>query len=380
VNEKFSVRGVSSKSDTLSDLESTDMDNDVNDDAGRESCSFKTGGAIKSGLVKVESKDNKTFLILSNKLGEIYLLAPEPNSLKPVLKFKISGSIIRTPEYANGVIYCTTREGFVYAIKTGLEEGSDAKQLRPEILWQNRMDKGILTEPIATGKILIIATLSGIYAFEAYYDQTTKAIGKQLWGYSINGIVSSPIIKSGIIYIGSEDRNLYALEYGGSKISTAWKYKANAVIRSKPFISLKGDYVLTASNDGSVYCLIRNSGKLRWIFIVKSPVYSGIVSAIVDNEELFYFGADNGRFYCINAFGKKIWEFKTNGKIRTEALIKGNAVYFGSEDNNFYALNTKSGKQIFKFSTDGNINSPPIILNDIIYFGSTDSFAYGLHI
>jgi outer membrane protein assembly factor BamB len=383
VRESFKIDGASSKSNTLSDLESEDIDEGPSSDAGKEYCTLKTGGSILGGIKQIETKLYRTVLLVGNKSGELYLLTLEGNTLKPIMKTRIQGSIIRSPAYADGIIYCTTREGVVFAINTGLNYATEEKKtgLKPQIVWQQRLQKGILTEPIATGKILIIASLGGLYAYEAYYqDEATKSIGKPLWDMPLNGTVSTPRIHSGIIYIGSEDEHLYAFEYGGSTISPVWKYKANGAIRATPCISQRGDHVITASIDGSVYCLPKGGEKLRWIFIVKSSVYSNIISRIIGDQEFFYFGADNGIFYCLNNFGKKVWEFKTNGKIRTEAMISENAIYFGCEDNNLYSLNAKTGSLNFKFSTDGNINGSPVIVDNILFFGSTDSFVHGIHV
>lgn len=53
---------------------------------------------------------------------------------------------------------------------------------KAQLLWQKKLSKGIHTKPIATGKILILAALDGLYAFEAYCQSPEeKAIGKELW-------------------------------------------------------------------------------------------------------------------------------------------------------------------------------------------------------
>jgi outer membrane protein assembly factor BamB len=123
----------------------------------------------------------------------------------------------------------------------------------------------------------------------------------------------------------------------------------------------------------------RRNGKYRWSYVTRSPIYSNIVATSIGNEDHFFFGADNGTFYCLNSLGKKVWTFQTNGKIRGEALVHGSRIYFGSEDNHLYCLNVRTGREVFKFATDGNINSRPLLVKDIIFFGSTDSFIHGVY-
>ena len=380
VNESFKADDLFSREDTLGDLESGEPDGELQGDAGKELVSFRADAPVQAGILSVATALNTTVLIACNDKGGVYLLAPGQGSLTPVGKFKIPGSIIRTPAYSGGILYITTREGLIVAVNTGLggQEG-DGTSYKPSLLWQKRMAKGILSEPVATGKILIVAALDGVYGFEAYYqDDSSKAIGKLLWEKQLDGTVSSPTLHGGMIFIGTEDKKLCALEYGGSKAETKWTFDANAQIRNKPSISRDGRDVLAASIDGSVYCVDIRQKKLEWVFMVKAPVYSTIIPGTIDNAECYYFGDDNGMFYCVNSFGKSVWTFKTNGKIRTQALLDGGVVFFGSEDNNFYALNAKTGAMIFKFSTDGNINSTPVILENAIYFGANDSFIHGI--
>ncbi len=110
------------------------------------------------------------------------------------------------------------------------------------------------------------------------------------------------------------------------------------------------------------------------MFLAKAPVYRSVVSAVLDNDEFYFVGADNGYVFCLNSQGREVWKYKTNGKVRSDALFHDGVVYFGSEDNNLYALNARNGNLLFKFSTDGNINGTPVIEDNQLFFGSTDSF------
>ncbi len=383
VNESFKSLVSSTSADDLADLEEADFDEGIGKNAGKECCSYKTGGAVSAGILRISDTPHGTVLIVCNVQGEVYFLQQEQDSLKDIEKFKIQGTIESTPSYADGVLYIATKEGGVYAVNTGLTGDPEQSPggLKAEILWQQKLKKGILTEPAATGKMLVVASLGGIYCFEAYFqDKLNKAIGRKLWAKGPSGIASSPRIHGGNIYVGAEDKNLYALDYGGRSAGKTWSYKTSGAIRSKPCVSRKKGLVLAPTVDGFVYCVNGTSGKYLWNFVVRAPVLSNIVSAVLGTEEYFFFGADNGMFYCINSFGKPVWEFKTGGKIRSEALISGQFVFFGSEDNKLHALNIRNGKRIFEFATDGNINSLPVLVNDTVFFGSTDSFVHGVYI
>ena len=379
VNEKFRFHASGAAGDTLSDLEGN-YDSEVTGDSGKEQYTYKTSDAIVSSIIAVTTGSDKKVLIVSNKAGEIVILSPQSNELRPVKKIQLTGSIVHRPSYYNGILYCSTKEGMLYAIDSGLT-GSDWERTRIETIWQQNLKKGVHTAPVATGKILLVAALDSIHIFEAYYqDNTNKAIGKHLNRHMIEGgVVSSPNVDHGVIYIGSESNTLYALEYGGRSLTEIWSYKATGRIRVKPMVSTASGAVIFGTTNGHIYCVDSRKGDYKWSFITKAPCMSNVVSAKISNAEYYFFGADNGIFYCLNSQGKKMWEFKTRGKIRTEALVHNGRVYFGSGDNHFYALDIKTGKKLFVYATDGNINGKPLLLDDVIYFGSTDSFVHGIH-
>ncbi len=143
----------------------------------------------------------------------------------------------------------------------------------------------------------------------------------------MEGLVSSPAIDGGTIFIGSEDKHLHALRYGGEGASKFWSVKTDGPIRCKPYVSQKGNFVLTGSLDGFVYCIDRVSGKTVWTYPARSAVHSDITSFVIGNDEFFLFGSDDGTFHCLNLYGKQQWSFKTNGRIRSEALVHGDHVF-----------------------------------------------------
>lgn len=380
VNESFKYEGdFAGANDIFEGADDSMPAGEGGADSGKEIASFRVGQAVSAGLAKAVTAEGGTALIACDTAGGVFILSENQGNFEVLTKFKIPGSIIKKPAYADGVLYITTREGLVCAVNTGLVAGSSGQQ-KAQMLWQKKLAKGIHTEPVATGKLLILAALDGLYAFEAYYKSPEeKAIGRELWCQQIaGGTVSSPLLEGGIIYLGTEEKKLIAVEYGGDKARIAWSFDASAQIRARPSLATKTGSLLFPSLDGAVYCLDKAQKKLRWVFIVKSPVMSTILPVVIDGNEYFFFGADDGFFYCVNDSGKEVWKYKTNGKIRTEAVHREGIVYFGSEDNNFYALNAKKGALIFKFSTDGNINGAPVIIDDRIYFGSSDAFVHGV--
>ena len=160
VNESFNSYGMNSMANTLEDLEFGDK-GEVK--TGKEYCSIKTSDAVLGGVVAVPY-NNKKIIFAANQKGEIYYLEPKQKSFNVLARSKIQGSVIKTPAFIDGVAYCATREGLIYAIYSDLSKPN--KISKPKVLWRKKLKKGILSEPIATGKILIVVSLNGIFGFD----------------------------------------------------------------------------------------------------------------------------------------------------------------------------------------------------------------------
>jgi outer membrane protein assembly factor BamB len=268
----------------------------------------------------------------------------------------------------------------VFAVDTGLgPSGSASEGMRNSLLWQKKMRKGILAEPVIAGKYLLITSLDGIYGFDTY-NQIEKKSANPVWGVSINGTVSTPAIDSGMLYIGSEDKRLFCFDYSGTKLQKLWEYELSGACRMRPYVSEAGGFAAAATTDGYVYAVDKKNGAYKWSFVVKAPVIGNIVSGKIGGGEHLFFGSDSGIFFCIDASGRKVWHFTAGGKIRTEPLINNGLIWFGSADNSLYALELSTGKQAFKYKADGNIYGRPLISGDRLYFGSTDGYIHSINI
>jgi len=380
INESFAGLIKSSLTDAFSGMEEDLDQSSEGEEKGREFASVKTGGAIRAGCILLENDLNKTIIAAANTRGEVFVFEADGQGLNILSKLSVQGEINTSPAYAEGILYIVTKDGSVYAYDTGLKKtGETPAELKSDLIWQKKMKKGIYTEPLATGKVLIVTPLNGIYAFEAFRGDN-ESIGEPMWGMTVNGTVSTPLIESGMLVIGTEDKKLIAFDYGGNRLQQLWEYSLSDACRTRPCSSLKTELVVAGTIDGFIYAVDRRTGKYKWNFVVSAPVLSNVVAGTIDGNDHFFFGSDSGFFFCLDRFGKKVWEYRTNGRIRTEALIHKGGIYFGSEDNSFYCLELTSGKEVFKFQTDGNIYSRPLIADDKIYFGSTDSFVHAIYL
>ena len=135
-----------------------------------------------------------------------------------------------------------------------------------------------------------------------------------------------------------------------------WKFKTNGRLFSSPIIW--EDIVFVGSCDSNLYALNKTSGNILWKYKTAGEIRSTVA---VDAGVVYFLSAD-GYFYALEAqTGRKLWQFSTNGEksydvwdyfLSSPAVADG-VVYFGSGDHHIYALDAKSGKLVWKFLTGG---------------------------
>ena len=185
-------------------------------------------------------------------------------------------------------------------------------------------------------------------------------------------IRSSPRVAGGVLFVGSYDNNLYALDVRDG--SFIWKAATDAGIASTPCIH--EETVLFGSEDGALYAVSRQTGHFRWKCQTNGSVRS---SARVEYGHAF-FGSDDGALYNVNVqSGRVVWQFQSAAPIRSTPLIAGERVYIGSDDGYIYSIDMRSGTIKWKYNTNRRVTSSPVLRESLLLVGSADSHLYGLN-
>jgi len=164
------------------------------------------------------------------------------------------------------------------------------------------------------------------------YD-TSRNNGTLKWKFAIGDqIHSSPAIASdGTIYIGSDDRYLYAINPNGT---LKWKFKTGNGIYSSPAIASDGT-IYIGSWDHYLYA-INPDGTLKWKFKTGNGIYS---SPAIASDGTIYIGSWDHYLYAINPDRTLKWEFETgDGIYSSPAIASDGTIYIGSDDQYLYAI------------------------------------------
>jgi outer membrane protein assembly factor BamB/predicted Ser/Thr protein kinase len=234
-----------------------------------------------------------------------------------------------------------------------------------------------------------------------------------LWSFDCEDeIRGSPTTADGIVYVGSYDHNLYAINAETGEFG--WKYPTDKGIVSRPAVYDK--HVIFGSEDHAVYVLSARAGQLQWTYYTDGPIRSspfiaeghifigsddGYLHAInVTNErrawridtgsavrstpyvgndpEAIFIGNEYGDFFCLDFRGETRWRFKAKRAITASPLLAEGVVYFGSVDSYIYALESKTGWMIWRYRLGKATISTPVIAERLIFTGSADGNIYCL--
>jgi|SRR5579859_1171143 len=197
---------------------------------------------------------------------------------------------------------------------------------------------------------------------------------KRKWTYQANYSLgnSSPAVTDGMVYIGSRNGKLYAIDtISGSQ---KWVYQTNGPITSSPAVA--DSIVYIGSWDFSLYAIDATSGTKKWAYQTGSYVLSSPTVA----DGVVYIGSWDNKLYAIDAvLGTRKWAYQTGSNITSSPAVADGVVYIGSHDFNLYAINVPSGIKKWAYQTGHNIEySSPAVVNSVVYVGSQDSNLYAI--
>ncbi|WP_411973444.1 PQQ-binding-like beta-propeller repeat protein [Sphingobacterium sp. Lzh-3] len=249
--------------------------------------------------------------------------------------------------------------------------------LKPSLKWKFQTKGKLFSSPIIWGDVVFVGSCdSNLYALN-------KTSGDVLWTYKTAGEIRSTVaVDAGIVYFLSADGYLYALDaQTGRKL---WQFSTNGeksydvwdYFLSSP--AVVDGVVYFGSGDHHIYAVGAKSGKLIWKFLT-----GGIVHAAPTlTREHVFIGSFDGYFYCLKKDGTLDWRFKTigeryfpKGEIQFNAVVADSTVYFGARDFNVYALNTTNGSGFWVYHQPGSWTSVPSIFDDKLVVTMSDSYS-----
>ena len=220
---------------------------------------------------------------------------------------------------------------------------------------------------------------TGVYAGAA-----PRALHGVKWQFATGGpVLSSPVFDRGLVYFGSGDGNVYAVdaETGVQR----WMFATRGAVDSTPAVDQ--GLVFAVSYDGGLYALDAATGRQRWRFATGGErrfEAKGIHGLPPHNQTFFdawdmflsspvvakgavIFGSGDGNIYAVEeTTGALRWKVATGDVVHASPAYDGDTIYVGSWDSVLYALDAASGRERWRFQA----GQDPVVHNQVGFQGS----------
>ena len=222
-----------------------------------------------------------------------------------------------------------------------------------------------------------------------------------LWKFKTGGpLHASPVVANGILYIGSTDGKLYALD--AKQWGIRWVFDAGDAIRYSA--TVLGDRVYFSARNNKVYALDAKTGEKLWEF--KSKSWMDAPPIVSDNK--VYMGAFPSKIYLLNArtgtleamrertvhiqgieygcakgvfrpifpeHNADMWRGRTNGSESYPVTANG-VVYIGARNGNLHAFDVVSKSETWTYQLGSFVDAAPAISDGVLYAASGDGTVY----
>ncbi|AMW33279.1 PQQ-binding-like beta-propeller repeat protein [Fervidobacterium islandicum] len=231
-----------------------------------------------------------------------------------------------------------------------------------EEIFRIRIKRGISCMPVIFNDMIYLFNTAGVL-----YEISTDG-ERQRTVFNLNEFIDlSPIITEDSIYVLLPPGELYRFSMDGEKI---WKTDMGTVTTA-PVISEDG-IIYVGSNDKSLYAVNSEDGSVIWKFGTDSEL---TVTPALDKDGRIYFGSGK-RFYCLDKDKNVLWEFSTKSEISSPPTITDDYIYFGCKNGDFYSLRTDGTVDwYYKFLT-GVYAKPAVSKTGTVYVPCSDGSVY----
>ncbi len=295
--------------------------------------------------------------------------------------FQTGDRIVASPVHQDGVIYFGGDDGFVYAVSAtdGL------------LRWKRKTGGPVPSTPAIAGDTLYVASYDGkFYAldkrtgvprwiFRTGGEQRFEAKGlhgmqpkNQTIADPYDVFLSSPVVAAGVVYFGSGDHHLYALDAASGDLK--WKFATGDVVHASP--AYADGVVYFGSWDSYFYAVDAASGVQRWRFhggedpVTHNQVGFQSSAAVVDG--VVYTGCRDSNVYALDAAsGKEKWRFNNAGSwvISSPAVVAGKVIFGTSDSSMYIVLDADTGKPVVQEKGKAYMFSSPTVAGDVVLAG-----------
>jgi eukaryotic-like serine/threonine-protein kinase len=273
------------------------------------------------------------------------------------------------------------RDGHPHVAASGLEPGPGGKRLRTR-----RPGRAIRRRPVSIIALAVAIAVIGLVIATTTISSTPHGSagtrssgtpsahgtpGQVQWTYTTGTHISSgPAVAGGIVYIGSDDGRVHALNAATGQVT--WTYATGGGIITSPAMAVAGGTVYIGSAVGTVYALDAVTGQVRWTYTTAGNLVSSTAVAVAGGT--VYIASATNKVYALDAVtGHLRWTYTTASYVDSSPAVAGGTAYIASADGTVYALTAVTGHLRWTYPTGGQVESSPAVAGGTVYTGSANA-------
>jgi outer membrane protein assembly factor BamB len=247
----------------------------------------------------------------------------------------------------------------------------------PAPLWKYKLGSATWAAPVVADDMIYVGTSAG--EFHAVHG----ADGTAAWTWSgPNGFDGRAAVGTNLVYAVDTKMNLIALDraHGSLRWSTSLHDEkiAGKPVSENPTFNhraaaplLLDGMIYCGSSDGGLYAVDAGTGAKLWRHEAGAPVYSGVG---LDGDDILTFGTMDGSVVLLDRHSRReILRVKTGGSVVTTPIVAGNRLIAGSRDYLLYGFNRTDGTLAWRYSYWFSwIESSPVLVDGLLYIGASD--------
>jgi outer membrane protein assembly factor BamB len=206
-------------------------------------------------------------------------------------------------------------------------------------------------------------------------------------------IRGGPTLSGGMVFFGSADGNLYALDARTG--AERWRLAAGGAIASTPAVADGLVFVTTRGN--RLLAVAAATGKPRWSRdlgpeLKPNSLWDYYSSSPIPRDGVLYVGGGDGGLHALEArTGKPLWRAEAGAKVRSAPAVGESLAVFGTTAGHVLAVDRRTGERRWDFATDGagfkfadygydptSVMASPSISEGVVTVGARDGQFYGL--
>lgn len=347
------------------------------DTLGTVAWRFETGGAVRSsatiydGTLYVGSSDHHLYALDAASGGEIW-------------RFNAGAAVSSSPAVDQERVVFVDRAGDIHALArdSGSPLWKVATGAERDLPWGNEGWDYFTASPTLIGDRVLIGSGDGhLYALDA-------SRGSELWRFDAGTrIRTTPAVVEGLVLFGDSDGVFHALDIDGG--SSVWRFETAGHSLTSADVGFDRRQIYSSaavhegvvyfgSRDAQLYALDLRDGRELWrvddgssAWVISSPAVTG--------DRVYSARSSSTKVRALNATdGSEIWSITTGGGVFSSPVLVGDTLYVGNASGWVMALAAADGSERWRYRTGGGVWATPLVANGRLYVGSDDGFLYAL--